>query len=416
MKDYLNNYPYPVVRKGSAEDIEDFFNQIIKFQFKNKDAIKKQHDAILEYLKLEGHILFLRMYGSFKPEKYESLRRGFLTEFPDRSRMAFCDNTFAMLFSGIKLSGYGLSVQELMELLSKKELVCSFGQTTSEKELAYYTPKNAIRLNLNSKGWYLAHIKPVGTDIEGKKPSEFFANPDRSEWCAIEKMRKVKENLNESQKSILKAHFLRLVHPLNSFLVPKRSQLIYDGCNIGEEPELINFVTEYLKSEFKNEYSQLDEITGKLSENKASENIREINWFGATQKQSLKRKKSDKSNGNQGIISKAKVKKQEPLNPQDLINEEYMISKLDRWLNSIGKRAFVNIYPLVKKYPDIKVEEVLQNFTEYRDSIEQRLSSTKSVIRYGLEREALNIIINSNIPIAYKEKAKKYLEDLDKIE
>src|SRR5690606_18736710 len=123
---------------------------------------------------------FVRLYGSFSKDKYDLLRRGFLTEYPNKYRMVFCDNTFSMLFTGFKLAGVSFTEKDIKELFLQNKLVCSFGLTRNERELSYYSPEGALKVNLNSKGWYLAHINPVGYNFEGKSIKDVFENPDRS--------------------------------------------------------------------------------------------------------------------------------------------------------------------------------------------------------------------------------------------
>src|SRR5690554_5636496 len=281
----LKEYPFKKLGNGSAFGIDDFFEKLIKEQFSQKEAIKNLHKTLIDYLDLDDHTLFLRLYGSYKPEEYNSLRRGFRTEFPDNTKMVFCDNTFSMLFTALKLSGTSVDAKKLNDYLNQSKLVCSFVQTEEEKELAYYTPRDAVRIDLNSKGWYLAHIKPVGKSYNGiNSLKEHFPNPDRNGWDGIVKTRKSELNLNDLQKKLLKAHFLRLVHPLNSFLIPKRDHLIYSGKNIGEEVELLNYMRNFLMSEFKDEYQEFDELSEKYEFPDFESGIETIRWRKAPYK------------------------------------------------------------------------------------------------------------------------------------
>lgn len=50
-----------------------------------------------------------------------------------------------------------------------------------ERELTYYTCNSYSRINLNTSGWYLAHILPVGYNFAGKQRlTEVFPNPKKS--------------------------------------------------------------------------------------------------------------------------------------------------------------------------------------------------------------------------------------------
>ena len=46
----LKNKVLPKVQNGYAEDIPNFFKSIIKFQFENKDEIRKIHSSLLKYI------------------------------------------------------------------------------------------------------------------------------------------------------------------------------------------------------------------------------------------------------------------------------------------------------------------------------------------------------------------------------
>ena len=73
-------------------------------------------------------------------------------------------------------------------------------------------------------------------------------------------IRRVDRSFTENEYAVLVAHFLRLVHPLNSFVIPKQDYVAYDGKNLGEEQELINIVQDYVKAGFPKEYAELQTL------------------------------------------------------------------------------------------------------------------------------------------------------------
>lgn len=79
----IKNSGLPNVSAAKANDAQDFFNQIIKPQFANKELIKRTHDSLMDYIKLPDAIFVLRLYGSDSNKSYDNLRRGFLTQYPD---------------------------------------------------------------------------------------------------------------------------------------------------------------------------------------------------------------------------------------------------------------------------------------------------------------------------------------------
>ena len=407
----IKEYKFDTVKSGEARNIEDFFEKLIKPQFENKEAIKQIHKSLMNYLNRKDATYFVRLYGSFLPDRYGELRRGFLTEYPDKTRMVFCDNTFSMLFAGFKIANISYSEKELDDLFKSRNLVCSFGLTTKEKELCYYLPSKALKVNLNSKGWYLAHIKPAGYGFTKENFSirNFFENPDRKEWDLSTKTRKAKENLNENELKMLKAHFVRLIHPLNSFLVPKKNHVDYDGKNIGEENELLLYVQNYLKKEFPEEYNEFDAITLDYSFPIQNKDLKDIKWFESE----IKKPK----NKNMKPI-KEKSSKQEQMTEKDDDTEERSLN-LDRRLRSIGKETFIMLYPEIKNNPEITVDEIAKKYLHYSkytfESQRGRLSSAKSIIKSGLAEEALNNIIDSKlVDEEIKNKAKQLLSSFEK--
>lgn len=396
------------VDKGYAKNVEDFFNQMIKWQFADKEMIKFIHNSLLEYVKRSDVVFPIRLYGSAGKDKYYLLRRGFLSMYKNGMKTFFCDNTFAMPFAAMKLYNKTYTASDLIEHLSQKNVVCSFGSTSEEKELSYYSCESCNRINLNTSGWYLAHIVPVGYDFVGKQRlSRVFENPDRTEWKSnVEHVRHIGRLPDENEYSILVAHFLRLVHPLNSFIIPKNKLVAYAGKRLGEEQELINIVQDYIKTEFPKEYTELREIMQIPEQNEVVTNIGEIYWSMSGYEVS-KRRKTIKQIAPL-VISRVRSK----------VEDEYDEDKefaLENTLNSVGKAAFLNLYPLVRDNIEIDASEIEKKYPQYKKSVQTRLSSTRSIIRNGLETEALEIIAGSSrMSETERQTARMFLEELAK--
>lgn len=391
-----------------------FFNQIIKWQFQHKATIQAIHKALLEYVKRPDAVFAIRLYGSAPREKYFLLRRGlgFLSEYQDGLKTLFCDNTFAMPFAALKLHGKCYTASDLVEHLNQKNVVCGFKIDKEERKLAYYKCNNYSHINLNDSGWYLAHILPVGYNFAGKQRlTEVFPNPKRAEWESDPAhIRRVDRSFTENEYAVLVAHFLRLVHPLNSFVIPKQDYVAYDGKNLGEEQELINIVQDYVKAEFPKEYAELQTLMQIPDQEKATDTVGEIHW-SVSEYQIKKWRKT---------IFKDKPKTA-PKKRSKIVIDQYDEDKayaLDNRLRSVGKATFMKLYPLVKQNLDITVEEVEKVYPEYKKGKAENakrtcLSSTRSIIRNGYEAEALEIIVESSkTDDAAVQAAKKYLEEL----
>lgn len=383
----------PIVKSGRASDAKQFFDLIIKDQFSAVDQIKAIHKALIEYVNRKDAVFVLRLFGCDYHRNYGNLRRGFLTKYPDGHKMVFCDNTFAMPFAAIKLAGRSYTAEELISYMNNPSTRFGFGSTKEERELAYYNwNANKANINLNTYGWYLAHIVPVGKEYGQKRLRDVFNNPDRKEWIdSPDNTRRVGKNLTPDELSILKAHFLRMVHPLNSFLVPKRSLLAYCGNNIGEEPELIKIVQDYVKKIFPEEYAELSVLMQASKVEKPINTIGSIVWSNS--ESSIIKEKRRLKTTQRNIVK--------PTNEtdKDIFNQDE-VQKLENTLRSIGKEAFVKLYPLVKANPSISVCEVINKLPSYKgysqDSQKTRLSSTKSILSQGLGNEALENIACSN--------------------
>lgn len=79
--------------------------------------------------------------------------------------------------------------------------------------------------------------------------------------------------------------------------------------------------------------------------------------------------------------------------------EDNAEDRLENTLRSIGKETFIRLYPLVKLNINLDADDISKTFPEYTryssTSQQTRLSSTRSIINRGLEREALDNIANS---------------------
>ena len=392
----------PVVKSGSAKNGKEFFDLVIKDQFSAVEEIKSIHKALIQYVNREDVVFVLRLFGSYPRKNYENLRRGFLTHYPNGRKMVFCDNTFAMSFAAMKLAGKSYTTDELVTYMNDTSTRFGFGSTKEERELAYYQwTANRANINLNSYGWYLAHIVPVGKDYSNKRLRNFFDNPKLEEWrCSPDHIRRVKNVLTPQELSILKAHFLRMIHPLNSFLVPKPSLLAYNGKNIGEEPELINIVQDYIKNEYSEEYEELSLLMQVPNVEKTVNVIGPIVWNNNNKEKEIISPKQ--------TTAKPKQEKYKCLLKQD---EE---QKLSKTLKSIGKEMFVELYPLVKGNPLITIEDVVKRIPKYgefsENSKKSRLSNIKGIIRRGLGNKALeNILVSNHIDGALRYKAAKLI-------
>jgi len=406
----LENKLLPKVQNGYAQDIPNFFKNVIKFQFENKEEIKKIHSSLLKYINSKSPVFFLRLYGSYSKTNYHLQRRGFLSEYKDSTRVAFCDNTFTLLFAGMKLAGIPYSCEDLEQLFNQRKLIVGFGQVSEEKELSFYSPKGAKRAYINAKGWYQAHIKPTGYGYNDTSLTKLFPNPPRELFQEHNNIRQVNDVLTNEDVEILRAHFLRLIHPFNSFLVPKRNHIEYNGNNIGEENELINYVRSFLEKSFPKEYKEFDEQSIKYIVPESSIIISEIKWFENP-------KNKPKPIKDNTISKERKTSKASRTIEENSENENLSEINIEKSLRAIGKEIYATIlYPEISKNINIKHYEISNKHIKYssftENSQRSRLSKAKSIFKAGGEIEALiNVFESNKVNTGIKEKVYELIKN-----
>lgn len=406
----LENKLLPKVQNGYAQDIPNFFKNVIKFQFENKEEIKKIHSSLLKYINSKSPVFFLRLYGSYSKTNYHLQRRGFLSEYKDSTRVAFCDNTFTLLFAGMKLAGIPYSCEDLEQLFNQRKLIVGFGQVSEEKELSFYSPKGAKRAYINAKGWYQAHIKPTGYGYNDTSLTKLFPNPPRELFQEPNNIRQVNDVLTNEDVEILRAHFLRLIHPFNSFLVPKRNHIEYNGNNIGEENELINYVRSFLEKSFPKEYKEFDEQSIKYIVPESSIIISEIKWFENP-------KNKPKPIKDNTISEERKTSKASRTIEENSENENLSEINIEKSLRAIGKEIYATIlYPEISKNINIKHYEISNKHIKYssftENSQRSRLSKAKSIFKAGGEIEALiNVFESNKVNTGIKEKVYELIKN-----
>lgn len=367
-------YEYPYIQNGKAENIESFYKQVIAPQFKNIEAIKRIHNAIMDYVqRSKNPIFFIRLYGSASKNKYTDLRRGFVSVYKDGTKFAFCDNEFAKIFAAIKESGDGYDEKDLKEYLSKDNLTCGFSTTNEERKQSYYIANGALRCKITARHWYLAHIKPVGKDYNGDSIAKFFPRHEYADWDNKDKIRYINQCLCDKVRKYLVAAFVRLIHPFNSFLLPNNNHIDYVGKRLGEEEGLIDYVQQKIKKLFPKEFKEFDEITFPLKSKFKIKEVGEIIW-----KENLIRKRKT---FNPVSVSKKKTKTINFLKDEVANNDSEV---LERSLQSIGKETFLFLYEELKYNKDVKIEKLVEKPSKYArysaNSMSSRLSKSRSII------------------------------------
>jgi hypothetical protein len=253
-----------------SDTVESFYDNTIRTNLPDAEVVIKWHSILMRYVNEDGAIFFIRKYGNAPKKQWNLLRRGFLTKFNNAS-FIYCDNFLAHYFFNMAIEGYVPEYEDFKNTMFNLKFPYGYMETKGEIELRASprgkTPK------INSSGWKLAHIYSVGQadySFDYKKTERnLFTIGNYEDWIKGEKgavLRPNESSLSIEELITIKTHFLRLVHPINYFLVPKQKHHQSDvGNNIGENEILLEFMkgiqqNKYgeLFTEYKNSIAALD--------------------------------------------------------------------------------------------------------------------------------------------------------------
>lgn len=208
-----------------------------------------------------------------------SLRRGFLTEFPDATfKYFFTDNFFAAYFMKMAYDGFVPLLSDLLTEMQSGKFPGRFGPCCkAEKQVAAYkiTGEVAKDPGINRLGYKIGHVIDAGMDYYygvnqlglADICARYFPRGNYDQWISNGTSRQ--GALSQPQTlDFLKAHFLRFACPINYFLAPKAnykgkiyqtygltSGLTTNKPDIAELPEL----QKYIIGQFSCLYGQMYE-------------------------------------------------------------------------------------------------------------------------------------------------------------
>lgn len=296
IKDYFKNYrensvfPYGFSSKDSAT-INDFFKDFIEPIYQDKTILNNMlawHEMLVEYGKNDNNIFWVRQYESGGQNSNDN-RRASLVEFDDGFKILYVSNFDAQEILNMAIVGVTPNLKEFEDLMNNHEYYFHYSSGCVEKRTNSYPHQlNARSLGvLTQANYYLAHIRSVndhpyyvnGTlyDTKAKQNKKLHddlypkGNVDDYKKYATSshKVYKAPYKLTNDEKSIIRAHFLRFVDPLNYFPVPGEKNHVYEynsGSpayrNIGEFPFLISYMYEKMCSIFsKVNFDVFDKLT-----------------------------------------------------------------------------------------------------------------------------------------------------------
>ena len=288
---------------GEASTVEELWDKLIISYIPSKEAIIKWHNLLLGYINKEDATFAIRFFNNTPKDRYDDLRRGFLTKTNQGYSFFYTDNFFAAYFQKMAIDNFVPSIDEFLDAFNNRRFPSRFGRNTSNERALLAVPQGKDP-GIGTAGFKLAHIVDVGRNyyFEDKNYSlreivaKYFPGGNRSDWrdCIDNNGKYKLRNIDVSPdaKKFIIAHFLRFVHPFNYFLAPKRGCEENMKCrDIAEYLPLINHAyeynlnlygsiyTEYLKlimaSEAKRDYYPQDTINIKygLKEEKYNKEI-----------------------------------------------------------------------------------------------------------------------------------------------
>lgn len=272
---------------GTAKDFDELWKNIIEPTLPDKTVVVGWHELLKQYIKIHDAVFFIRAFGSPSGNS-PLLRRGFLNTTDYGYSSVFVDNGFTSYFYSMAKDGYVPSLAEFEECIKERHFPCGHFQTAEEqKYAAYLRGKNP---GVSGKGYKIAHIHSVGKDFNKKSPfvsvadlcNKYFPRGINTEWDTIKtdaygafhyRKTNILSNDADDVRSFLVAHFMRMAHPINYFLVPnkinryddatgilKTNIIWYDNGveknEIGEEQDLINYVAEKIKIKYGQVYDE----------------------------------------------------------------------------------------------------------------------------------------------------------------
>lgn len=287
-KDYKANSKPAFVLNDTpiiSKTIEDFYNDSIKKCLINKKNVIAWHKMLMEYVDLPDAIYWIRYYESsvkrITSERYKN-RRACYTKFSDGFSYVFVSNFDAHEIFNMVAKGVVPSANEFLNLMKTFSFPMHYcqGKDCEESDIVAYPHVGYHKAGTMTAGkWYLAHINAVKSSytmpdgsnrkLTNTESEHLFPRGVLSDWKYDSNIRKMVRNLpyalNDNEKAIVRAHFLRFIDPLNYFLTPSTSNEIdsvtAQNKNIGEFENL----TVYMQTKYKAFYgvSAINEFTTK---------------------------------------------------------------------------------------------------------------------------------------------------------
>ena len=275
---------------GTAYDFDEFWNNFIEPRLPKKSVVLAWHKLLMEYINEKDAVFFIRAFAGPSGNS-DLLRRGFYNTTNYGFSAFYGDNGCTAYFYSMAFDGYVPTLKEFEDVMKGRVFPCSYIQTKSERAYAaYHYGKNP---GITTKGYKIAHVFSSGKNFDeascgyntiGDFCKKEFPRGESKEWSSTRtdvygkyhyREIKIKSMADADRiRKFLVAHFLRTVHPINYFLVPKKAGkrdrasnmkktniYWYDDSGIlrdeiGENKDLILYVANKLKAIYGTAYDE----------------------------------------------------------------------------------------------------------------------------------------------------------------
>ncbi len=265
---YSSKKRKPSITENEFKTVGDFYIKFIQPLLPNPKTVHAFHNMLVNYCKDQDAIFLIRKYESTKKSGEWDNRRGAVTKFTDGFEYVFASNFLA---HDIYLMAYNDFVPDYADFkqMIKNRLLRLAGGTKVEKAIRLYPVVSKALTKPND--FYLAHIEGVNgrylrdnnscRALSRKESAHIYPRGERSDWDTEDGIRVIDEYcLNDEEKAIVRAHFMRFLDPMNYFLTPLIEDFSHSVIgftkNIGELPQLINYVKQQNRKLYGNAFPE----------------------------------------------------------------------------------------------------------------------------------------------------------------
>ena len=256
---------------NTAITVKEFYDKCVKFNMLPLESVIAWHNMFMQYVEMDDAIFWVRYYesGNKKSGRWNT-RRGCKTQFRDGFSYVFVSNFDAHeIFNMVRL-GVEPDANEFLDLMKSNKFPLHYdsGKSCEESDIASKSfPKIGSTKGgiLTPDHWYLAHIIGVKSDYIDSNGKILNVNVERlypkgevTDWKLDsdgKMVRFIGNILSQEEKSLVKAHFLRFVDPLNYYAAPGQNYQINSAAyNIGEA----QVVNDYIGTVFSEIYGHIN--------------------------------------------------------------------------------------------------------------------------------------------------------------